>query len=270
MTSRTDNSTPTATIVMAVLNAAEDVRLTLRSIAAQRATNIEVIVMDGGSVDGTVDVVESFDLPITIVSEPDRGIYDAMNKGASRASGKWLQFLNAGDVFTDEGSLPAVLERLRDLEDDGPTWLVAGARYVGGATDGRPVSNLPHNWYRHALGMQPHCHQATWFKSDLFASLGGYSLEYDFVGDFDLIMRWGLTGSPEELHSTVIDYARGGISDQREKEIPALLDKVRADRMQLGRIKRAFELALPAVQFADRASASVRRRARAFRPSKET
>jgi glycosyltransferase involved in cell wall biosynthesis len=256
---------PTVSIVMVVLNAVEDVALTLRSVAAQTASDFEVVVMDGGSTDGTVDVVRSFDLPITLVSEPDEGIYDAMNKGAARARGKWLQFLNAGDVYSGVDSLSAVTDRLDVAESAGRTWLVAGAKYVGGPTDGQPVSNLPHVWYRHALGMQPHCHQATWFRSDLFTTLGGYSLDYDFVGDFDLILRWGLTGAPEEIYSLVIDYARGGISDQREKEIPALLDHVRADRMQLGRITPVFERVLPAIRFTDRASRALQRRARALR-----
>jgi glycosyltransferase involved in cell wall biosynthesis len=92
--------TPTVSIVTVVFNGARHIGRTLESVLAQRYPRIEVVVIDGGSSDGTVDVVRRYaDRIHVFVSEPDRGIYDAMNKAIRRASGEYLVFMNCGDTF---------------------------------------------------------------------------------------------------------------------------------------------------------------------------
>lgn len=94
---------PLITIITVVLNGKTSLDRTIRSIARQTYKNREFIVIDGGSRDGTVDIMRSCGgLIDSWISEPDRGIYDAMNKGIDLASGEWLIFMNAGDVFFDE------------------------------------------------------------------------------------------------------------------------------------------------------------------------
>lgn len=93
---------PKISVVTVCYNAVRDIEKTILSVVNQTYPNIEYIIIDGGSKDGTMDVVNRYKDKIdVIVSEPDKGIYDAMNKGTKKASGDFLQFLNAGDVLCD-------------------------------------------------------------------------------------------------------------------------------------------------------------------------
>ena len=87
------------TVITVVYNNVEGIRTTLESFVSQSWSNKEIVVVDGGSTDGTWDVINSFAGNIAYKSsEPDRGIYDAMNKGIDKATGEWIIFLNSGDV----------------------------------------------------------------------------------------------------------------------------------------------------------------------------
>ena len=90
-------------IITVSYNAVKTIEDTINSVLNQTYPNIEYIIIDGGSTDGTLDVIKKYQDKITYwVSEPDKGIYDAMNKGALKATGVWLHFMNAGDTFYDE------------------------------------------------------------------------------------------------------------------------------------------------------------------------
>lgn len=93
---------PLVTIVTVVFNGAENIEKTIHSVLDQQYPNVEYLIIDGGSTDGTLDIVRKYDDRINYwVSEPDRGIYYAMNKGIELASGDWINFMNAGDLFYD-------------------------------------------------------------------------------------------------------------------------------------------------------------------------
>lgn len=97
------------TVITVVYNNVSGIRETLESFVSQSWSNKELVVIDGGSTDGTWDVVKSYSDKIAYkCSEPDGGIYDAMNKGIDKANGEWITFLNSGDVFVDN----QVLERV--------------------------------------------------------------------------------------------------------------------------------------------------------------
>jgi glycosyltransferase involved in cell wall biosynthesis len=103
------DGSPLVTVVTVVYNGAEHLERTIRSIINQSYNNIEYIIIDGGSTDGTVDIIKKYDQTVDYwVSEPDNGIYDAMNKGVSLACGDWINFMNAGDIFSDETTLQQV------------------------------------------------------------------------------------------------------------------------------------------------------------------
>lgn len=93
-------------VITVTYNCANSIQKTLESVSAQDPDVVEHIVIDGGSLDGTVELINKYnDKLACFISEPDRGIYDAMNKGVQEASGGWILFLNAGDVFYEKLSL---------------------------------------------------------------------------------------------------------------------------------------------------------------------
>jgi len=99
-------SKPLVTVVTVVFNGAQRIENTIRSVANQTYDNIEYIIIDGGSTDGTLDIVREFAEGIDYwVSERDRGIYDAMNKGINAANGEWINFMNSGDTFCSKESV---------------------------------------------------------------------------------------------------------------------------------------------------------------------
>ena len=106
------------TVVTVTYNAQDYIEQTIQSIISQSYQNIEYIIIDGGSTDKTVDIIKKYEKYITYwVSEPDNGIYDAMNKGIAKASGEWINFMNAGDGFVDEHIVKQVLEQIpKDTE----------------------------------------------------------------------------------------------------------------------------------------------------------
>ena len=138
---------PKVTVVTVVFNGARDIARTIESALAQRYPHIEYVVIDGGSRDGTQDIVRRYSRVDVFVSEPDRGVYDAMNKAVARASGDYLLFMNCGDVF--EG--PDALSKAMALASTGTEEVIFGG-WVRVQADGaqRPcVPSLPAGLFNH-------------------------------------------------------------------------------------------------------------------------
>ena len=105
---------PLFSIITVTWNAAAVIKPTLQSVQRQTSSDYEMLIIDGASTDETLDIVRQASIAsLRVFSEPDKGLYDAMNKGISRARGRYLIFLNAGDAFADD----AVLARMALLGD---------------------------------------------------------------------------------------------------------------------------------------------------------
>lgn len=105
-------SGPKISVVTVAYNAAGTIERTIESVLSQTYQNIEYLVQDGGSTDGTLDIVNRYGDRIALVSEPDKGIYDAMNKGVARATGEWIHILNADDWYTGPDALERAVPHL--------------------------------------------------------------------------------------------------------------------------------------------------------------
>jgi len=182
-------SCPTFTIVTVTWNAANTLPATLASTAAQTCRSFEHLIMDGGSTDGTQALVERYreeyrDVQITLRSEPDRGLYDAMNKGIQLARGKYIVFLNAGDRFHASDTLARVAVRATDAGVlYGETDLVdAAGKFVRHRRLQAP-ERLTWRLFRRGMLV---CHQSFYVQRELALP---YDLSYKYSADFDWCIR---------------------------------------------------------------------------------
>lgn len=115
-----NNNSVKISVVTVCYNAVESIEKTILSVIKQTYHDIEYIIIDGASKDGTLDIIDKYHKRIAyFVSEPDNGIYDAMNKGVKASSGDWILFMNAGDLFCDE----KVVEEVVDIIDETATFI---------------------------------------------------------------------------------------------------------------------------------------------------
>lgn len=180
---------PLITIVTVVFNGEEYLGKTIRSVAEQTYTNKEYIVIDGGSSDRTLDIVRSYKQHIDYwISEPDRGIYDAMNKGINSANGEWIVFMNAGDIFFDHQTV----EKAR-------CFLHKDALIVyGDALISRKEQLLLQNQRnRHMDVRKSIIHQSMFIKT-WYLKKDPYSLEYPIMADYDNLLKISLK-EPEKI-----------------------------------------------------------------------
>jgi len=103
---------PLLTVITVVFNGARTLEATVQSVLGQTYRNIEYIIIDGGSTDGTLDIIRKYEHAIDYwLSEPDKGVYDAMNKGINAANGIWLNFLNGNDVFCESSTIESAASK---------------------------------------------------------------------------------------------------------------------------------------------------------------
>jgi len=202
---------PKLSIITVTYNAAKFIEPTILSIGAQKFTDREFIVVDGLSKDDTVSILEKHDQIVTqFISEKDAGLYDAMNKAIRMAKGKYVMFLNAGDIFYDDSSLEKVFAHSN--EEDiiyGDTAIIdTNYEYVG-MRHMRPPNDL--NWKSFKKGMVV-CHQAILAKRDIVPF---YDLNYRVAADIDWAIRLTKNGKSFYFYKEpLVRFMQDGISTQ--------------------------------------------------------
>ena len=197
------------TVITCTYNAATVLQRTLDSVRAQTWGDLEHLIIDGASRDGTAAMAEAYcrecrddddGHEIVIVSEPDRGLYDAMNKGIARATGDYIVFLNAGDTLPDADTLEAVASYVADGEPL-PAVLYGDTDIVD--ADGHflrhrrlsPPDRLTWRSFRHGMLV---CHQAFYARTDI-ARDTPYDLHYRYSADVDWCIRIMREGTRRHL-----------------------------------------------------------------------
>lgn len=185
------NPTPLLSIITICFNSVATIGDTLKSLQclSEFAPGlVEYLIVDGGSTDGTQNFAQSqTHIPIKIVSERDRGLYDAMNKGLARALGEYVWYLNADDMLNTSAALNKVLARLRR---DQPDILVTDIDMVDARATNRVVRQWrSFGWFNQvALGWHPP-HPGFIARRVLLQDLGGFNLTYKIAADIDLMTR---------------------------------------------------------------------------------
>lgn len=180
---------PLVSIVTINRNAADDLRRTLEMTSAQSSTEFEQIVIDGGSTDGSVDLIRDSAFRVDRwVSEPDRGIYDAQNKGMRLARGRFILFLNSGDHFIDENSLAMAAARLDDTDLHSFDMVVRGFQQRNGGKDFVKAAPEQATFSYFARDTLPH--QSTFIRRELFERHGDYDTSLQIASDWKAFMLW--------------------------------------------------------------------------------
>ena len=207
---------PLFSIITVTWNAAAVIAPTLDSVQRQTSSDYEMLLMDGASTDETLSMVRQASIAgLRVFSEPDKGLYDAMNKGIARAHGRYLIFLNAGDAFADD----AVLARLARLATGNPgviygqTQLVDAGRNVVGKRHLTAPKRLTANSFLNGMVV---CHQAFVARRDLVPQ---YDMQYRLSADYD----WCIKVLRKSSHNAyageapIISYLSDGMTTQHHR-----------------------------------------------------
>ncbi|HIZ91804.1 MAG TPA: glycosyltransferase [Candidatus Bacteroides merdavium] len=212
-----NHPTPKFSVITVCYNAEATIEDTIQSVISQTYHHVEYIIVDGASKDRTMDIVNRYRERIAIVvSEPDRGLYDAMNKGIRLATGDYLCFLNAGDSFHEDDTLQQIVHSIHGTQL--PDVLYGETALVDHAGHFLRMRRLSSpdvlTWKSFRMGMLV-CHQAFFAKRELAIP---YDLRYRFSADFDWCIK--IMKKAKVLHNThltLIDYLAEGMTTRNHK-----------------------------------------------------
>lgn len=209
---------PEISVITVTYNAASCIDRTLKSMANQSFQDFEHIIIDGASDDATLEIINSKKLSQTvIVSEPDKGLYDAMNKGLRLAKGNYVIFLNAGDTFHESDTLAKYANEAMKGKD-----IIFGDTIVVNS-EGEKISDrhlsapscLTKESFSNGMLI---CHQAFMVKKELAPE---YDISYYFSADYDWCVKCISNSDPEKcinLNTVTVDYLSDGLTDKHKLE----------------------------------------------------
>mgnify|MGYP002621800410 CR=1 FL=1 len=209
------------TVVTVCLNAQNTIAEAVESVRCQTWREVEHIVVDGASSDGTLAVLERYRSSFArLISEPDRGLYDAMNKGIAAASGDYLGFLNADDVYHHDRALEAVAEALSESDVEAAH---ADLIYVKRSDPQRVLRYWRSKAFTPGMfeaGWHP-AHPTLFVRTSLLRDMGGFDLRYRYHADFDLMVRLFIERKIRSVHipQVLVRMRSGGQSTRSLRNI---------------------------------------------------
>lgn len=185
-----ENSSIKITLITATYNSAATIKDTIESVLSQDHPAIEHIIVDGASNDNTLEIVKSYgDKIAKIISEPDKGIYDAMNKGIRAATGDVIGILNSDDFFTSNDVISTIANTFQDNDIDA---LYGDIHFVNPDDLDKTVRYYSSEIFKTSLfrfGFMP-AHPSFYMKRGCYEKHGLYSLDYKIASDYDLLIRY--------------------------------------------------------------------------------
>lgn len=174
-------------VITVVYNAVSVIEDTIRSVLSQTYANLEYIVIDGGSTDGTVELIKKYENQISVfVNEPDKGIYDAMNKGIDKATGNWINFMNAGDYFYSPSAVSDIFNTEEDYSEYAAVYGDAEYRL-------KTFSYIRQGYECDRDHFMPFSHQAAFARADI-AKKNKFNLKYKIAADTEFFLRLNREG----------------------------------------------------------------------------
>lgn len=212
---------PTISIITVCYNSVATLPDTLQSVAAQSGVQLQHILVDGGSTDGTVALIEAYareHKQVVWVSEKDQGLYDAMNKGLARCSGDIIGLLNADDFYARNDALKLVAEKFAVENTDA---LYADLNYVDAHQTDRIVRRWKSGSYQpnsFLWGWMPP-HPTFFVSKKIYEQLGGFRLDMGSAADYELMLRFIHKNQIKlsYLPQTIIHMRAGGVSNKQLK-----------------------------------------------------
>ncbi len=211
-------------VILATYNAGKYLEEALQSILRQNYPGLELIVMDGKSEDDTLDIIKKYQESIFFwKSEPDKGIYDAWNKGIAVATGDWVMFLGSDDKLLPD-SLICYSDFINTVPQD-VEFISSKMMYTDKYMNPYRTMGWKWEWPRFQLEMTV-AHTGSLHSKRLFRKYGLYDTDYRIVGDFELLLRPGKELRTAFLDKTTVMYREGGASDS----YAAILEARKASR----------------------------------------
>lgn len=208
-------------IITVCYNSEAYIKTAVESVIRQSYTDIEYIIVDGGSTDQTLNILESFESGISrIISEKDHGIYDAMNKGLRIAKGDIIGILNSDDFYSKDDIIEKVVQR---FISDGTDSIYADINYVKSTDPGKVVRKWKSGVYKSGSffqGWHP-AHPTFFVKRGIYEKYGIFNLDFKLAADFELMLRFlevkGISTS--YLAESIINMRLGGATNKNIRNI---------------------------------------------------
>jgi len=205
---------PKISVITVVYNGERHIGKTIESVLNQSYPAIEYIIVDGKSTDGTLQLIKGYAGNIKVISEPDQGLYDAMNKGMELATGEYVWFLNSGDQIYSNATVERMIEGMTGSPDIiyGGTMIIDEAQNEVGDRRLKPPAQLTWKSFRQGMVV---CHQSLVVKRELAPE---FNLQYRLSADID----WAIRASKKagQIHHSQLVLSRfleGGLTDHNIK-----------------------------------------------------
>jgi glycosyltransferase involved in cell wall biosynthesis len=223
----TDNKIPFFSIITASYNSQKTIAETIKSVLSQHFTNFEYIIVDGDSSDSTIDIIRSFEkdfldknIAFKFISEKDKGVYDAWNKGILLSKGAWISFLGSDDTYYPN-ALEQYYYNIEQTTDI--NYISSRAELINEQREVLDVFGKPFIWKNLIRGMDT-AQVGSFHKRELFNAVGQFNYKYKIVGDFEFYIRCKNAIKPKYFDTVTVKMLNGGISNQIYKALKEALE----------------------------------------------
>lgn len=220
------NSSPFVSIIVATYNAQNYLEATIKSIVNQQYDDYELIIIDGGSNDATLDIIKQYTTQISVsISEVDKGIYDAWNKGIKASKGEWICFLGAGDLLSPN-ALSEYKKIIQNYQGANPLEYISGKITLINKNN-KPLRTIGKAWNWKAFkNYMCVAHVASLHSRNLYEKYGLYNLEYKITGDYEFLLRAGKDLNAAFCNTVVVKMLVDGASSTFKSVIEQRNSKV--------------------------------------------